>query len=85
MEANMFPAVTLVWSVSATKPGETDHAEGRAAKAIWKKAEVLFFQFCGKQMVILVTVVSFRPALELLNWVSVPGSPEVRLERMNQR
>lgn len=42
---------------------KTYHIEGEVAKAIWKKAEVLFFQFCGKQMVIVVIVVNFRPEL----------------------
>lgn len=61
---------------------KTYPTEGKAARAIWKKAEVLFYQFCGKQMIIAV---SFRPELQLLSWVSAPGSSEVCLERMNQR
>jgi len=36
-------------------------------------------------MVIVVIVVSLRPELWFPSWVSVPGSSEVRLERMNQR
>lgn len=59
--------------------------ERKIAKATWKKAEVLFFQLCGKWMVIVVIVVSFRPELQFPSWVLVPGSSEVRLERMNQR
>lgn len=63
MEANMFPMTNLVLSVPATNLEKTYCVEGTAAKAIWKKAEVLFFQFCGKRMLIVVNVVHFRPEL----------------------
>lgn len=79
----MFPTARFVLSLPATKSDEMYCIEGKTAKVIWKKAEVLFFQFCRKWMVIVVTVISLRP--QFPSWVLVPSSSEVSLERMNQR
>lgn len=62
MEANMFPTA-LSCQFPQQNLEKTYHVEGNAAKAIWKRIEVLFFQFCGKQMVIVVIVDIFRPVL----------------------
>lgn len=59
--ANMFPTARFVLSLPTTKSDKMYCIEWKTAKAIWKKAEVLFFQFCRQWMVIVVTVVSLRP------------------------
>lgn len=73
MAANMFPTARFVLSLPTTKSDKMHCTEWKTAKAIWKKAEVLFFQFCRKWMVIVVTV-SLRPQFPSL--VLVPSSSE---------